>query len=107
MPRADWLDDVAKTLARARSRRDLLKGFVAAVGALTASTVATRAQGSYCVDLCRSRGLTGRELGECIADCERGSRCGNDRCDPETEYCATCATIHGPVEVCLPIGSVC
>lgn len=104
-----WFDDVAKSLARGHFRRAILRalGAAGAAALLGALAPASARASSACVEFCMRTGRRGRELGECIADCERGARCGNDRCDPETEYCATCATIEGPREFCLPIGAVC
>lgn len=104
-----WLDDVAKTLARGHSRRDLLRGIgVALAGAVLMAFSSRRTHASQdCVEICRDRGLTGREFGDCVATCESGIPCGKNRCDSETEYCATCRTLDGVESVCLPNGAVC
>ena len=100
-----WLDEAAKTLASARSRRDVLRGVTAAfASALIAAIVPTPAQAnSECVDRSKDAGLTGRELGECIAGCARGGiPCGDALCDPATEFCC-----NESCSICAPNGETC
>jgi len=65
------LEELSKDLARGISRRAAFKRFFATLGGLGAVMLTGRraiAQGtSVCVELCKQRGLTGRELGECIS----------------------------------------
>lgn len=96
-----WLDNVAQTLARARSRRDLLKGLAAVfAGTLTAAfPTASRAQ-SHCVEVCGQFFEKGAEFGRCVADCERGI-CGPAECAEGTICCnPTCG-------ICVPPGGFC
>lgn len=102
----DWLDDLAKTLARSRSRRDILRGLGVAFGAaiVAAFSPTSALANPDCVEVCRSAGLTGRKLGECIANCERGIPipCGTAYCDPATEFCC-----NESCSICAPIGGAC
>ena len=103
-----WFDDLAKTLAGARSRREALRG----LGAAFAVALVPRAvlASPECVDACKSYGLKGRALGACIAECATTgqvplppgyTQCGPSVCGPG-EFC--CNESCG---ICAPIGGTC
>ena len=99
----EHLDKLSKNLASGMSRRQALRLFFTGIGAAAVGLVSGSSlkadddDNEVCVELCRAQGLTGRDLGRCIAT--------SAKCPPGE--CACCINSANDECFCMPITQQC
>jgi len=100
----NWFDDFAVALAGSRSRREFLTRVAAVVaGAAVTLRPKTAEASPDCTEACKRRGLQGKDLGQCIAGCNRGEfvLCGPNVCVDGDVCC------NESCGICTPPGGFC